>query len=276
MSRLQSLAALTLGCTLLLSGCTETKEPPAATPNASLGTTDPVSPTPSPTHPDPDAGSETPKPQVAAQLTIDLTGPDPVATDNRGVEVSGSLVTGGTLMANLEPGQTLALLIVGQGQVTTRTQLDNSIPVLISDQFKLGVGPPSVVTTSGQDTPFDWESEQYGSELTYLVTLGPDSAPAALTIPVGQRAATAAEWVLREGGKSLQVTPSDWGRTGGMAVGEFGWHSVVDLAPDADSDSMRNQFQCHAIGAPTKTYWNLEPWRTDVGLLKFMANRCNP
>lgn len=276
MSRLQFLAALTLGCALLISGCAAPEAPSSPGSTTPLETTNPVSPGPSPTQFGTDADPETPKLEIAAQLTVDLTGSDPAATDIRGVEVSGNLVTGGMLTASLEPGQTLALLILGKGKITTRAQLDNSIPVLVSEQFELGLGPPHVVTTSGQNASFDWDTEQYGSELTYTFTLRPDSAPAALAIPIGQNAATAAVWTSGEGGKSLQVSPSDWGRNGGMTVGEFGWQSVVAFAPDGDSDSMRNQFQCHAIGAPTKTYWNLEPWRPDVGLLQFMAKRCNP
>jgi hypothetical protein len=39
---------------------------------------------------------------------------------------------------------------------------------------------------------------------------------------------------------------------------------------------MRDQLACHALGAPDKATWNLEPWRPDVGLLLIMAAGCNP
>lgn len=260
MFRLQFFTALTLGMSVFLSGCAVQEEPSTLGSTTSLEAPDP----------------QTPKPEVAAQLTIELTGSAPTTTDIRGVEVSGSLVTGGRLTAHLEPGQTLTLLFVGQGKITTRAQLDQSIPVLVSEQFELGIGPPHVVTTSEQNASFDWATELDGSKLTYILTLSPDSPAATVVIPIGTDAALDAVWTSAEGGRSLQVSPSDWGRNGGMIVVEFGWQSVLALEPEADSDSMRNQFQCHAIGAPTKTYWNLEPWRPDVGLLRFMAERCNP
>ncbi len=39
---------------------------------------------------------------------------------------------------------------------------------------------------------------------------------------------------------------------------------------------MHDQLTCHALGAPDKETWNLEPWRPDVGLLAVLAAACNP
>ncbi|WP_333812207.1 DUF2599 domain-containing protein [Timonella senegalensis] len=130
----------------------------------------------------------------------------------------------------------------------------------------------------------------------------PKQTPATLTI--GRDSASSATWGEREGGKSLVVTPSVWGRTGGMTVLEFGWPSILRLAPDADSAAtvgsgaekgegtgskpnsagqsaadesmMEKQFKCHVLGAPTKDTWNLEPWRDDVPLAAVLAAKCNP
>jgi hypothetical protein len=33
---------------------------------------------------------------------------------------------------------------------------------------------------------------------------------------------------------------------------------------------------CHAVGAPDKSTWNLEPWRPDVGLILTATAQCNP
>ncbi|WP_435300636.1 DUF2599 domain-containing protein [Timonella sp. A28] len=48
------------------------------------------------------------------------------------------------------------------------------------------------------------------------------------------------------------------------------------MEDDANGDTMKKQFQCHVIGAPTKDTWNLEPWRPDGTLTAIMAARCNP
>ncbi|MBC7292192.1 MAG: DUF2599 domain-containing protein, partial [Actinotalea sp.] len=48
------------------------------------------------------------------------------------------------------------------------------------------------------------------------------------------------------------------------------------LGTDATGPGMRDQLECHALGAPDKESWNLEPWRPDVGLLATLAARCNP
>jgi len=117
-------------------------------------------------------------------------------------------------------------------------------------------------------------------------------------VPVGRDAAESATWGEAEGGRSLAVTPTAWGRAGGMTVMAYGWPSVVALAPDVDTgadpaantgtrvdadadaegvrDSMRKQFRCHALGAPHKATWNLEPWRPNVSFAEFVAARCNP
>ncbi len=278
MSRLQFLTALSLGCGLLITSCAGPELQPSPSTSAVWEPIDPVpSPHPVPSQPDPiNSGPKAPTSEAAAQLAIDLTGPIPAATNNQDVMISGSFVTGATITAHLEPEQKMVLRIVGAGPVTTETQLDNSIPVLVSGEFEFGLGPPHAVNDLGEDTTFDFDVSQDGKELTYTLSLPVGSLPAVVTIPVGSEAATAAVWTSAEGGESLQVSPSDWGRTGGMTVVEFGWPSVVVLQTDTDSSSMRNQFQCHAIGAPTKTHWNLEPWRADVGLLAFMAKRCNP
>lgn len=85
-----------------------------------------------------------------------------------------------------------------------------------------------------------------------------------------------AAWVDRSDGPSLFVTPAEWVRTGGYDAWEEAMRQLAGLHPEADSDSMRNQFLCHAIGAPDKPTWNLEPWRENIGLGGFALARCNP
>lgn len=58
------------------------------------------------------------------------------------------------------------------------------------------------------------------------------------------------------------------------------WAQVIALAPAADTETMRAQFDCHWIYAravaPTKPSWNLETWRPVVTPEQMVAARCNP
>ncbi|GII98518.1 uncharacterized protein DUF2599 [Sediminihabitans luteus] len=104
-------------------------------------------------------------------------------------------------------------------------------------------------------------------------TTGP-GAPVVVTL--GADALVSATWGEAEGGRSLAVDPSPWARGAGMAGVDATWSAVVAAEPDADVPGMRDQLDCHAVGAPDKATWNLEPWRPDVGLLAVMVARCNP
>lgn len=79
-----------------------------------------------------------------------------------------------------------------------------------------------------------------------------------------------------EGGRSLAVDPTPWARVAGSAGADATWSQLVAEVPDADQPGMHDQLVCHALGAPDKATWNLEPWRPDVGLLAVLAARCNP
>ena len=85
-----------------------------------------------------------------------------------------------------------------------------------------------------------------------------------------------ADWGEREGGRSLAVEPTAWARAGGLAAQEGIWAAVIAQEPEADTNGMRDQLLCHALGAPDKETWNLEPWRPDVGSFATLAARCNP
>ncbi|MCR1980643.1 DUF2599 domain-containing protein [Cellulosimicrobium cellulans] len=105
----------------------------------------------------------------------------------------------------------------------------------------------------------------------------PDDAAAwDVVVPLGTRAVRSTDWGEREGGRSLAVDPTAWARAAGQAGRELVWAQVVAAEPEADTPTMRDQLVCHAVGAPDKATWNLEPWRPDVGLLATMSARCNP
>lgn len=97
-----------------------------------------------------------------------------------------------------------------------------------------------------------------------------------VVVPLGTRAVRSTDWGEREGGRSLAVDPTAWARGAGQAGRELVWAQVVAAEPEADTPTMHDQLVCHAVGAPNKATWNLEPWRPDVGLLATMSARCNP
>ncbi|QDP76978.1 DUF2599 domain-containing protein [Cellulosimicrobium cellulans] len=103
-----------------------------------------------------------------------------------------------------------------------------------------------------------------------------DAAAWDVVVPLGTRAVRSTDWGEREGGRSLAVDPTAWARAAGQAGRELVWAQVVAAEPEADTSTMHDQLVCHAVGAPDKATWNLEPWRPDVGLLATMSARCNP
>lgn len=92
----------------------------------------------------------------------------------------------------------------------------------------------------------------------------------------GWTAVESAAWGEAEGGRSLAVVPTEWGRTGGLAGAELAWRHLGWFAPDDATPGMRDQLLCHVLGAPDKATWNLEPWRPDVGLPATLLAQCNP
>lgn len=98
------------------------------------------------------------------------------------------------------------------------------------------------------------------------------------TPPAGEVAVLGVQWTDRgeDGGRSLQVRPSQWAREAGFAGWEAVWAEVIAADPSADASNMRDQLICHTIGAGDREVWHLEPWRPDVGLVAVAAARCNP
>ncbi|MEK8226150.1 DUF2599 domain-containing protein [Oerskovia sp. M15] len=97
-----------------------------------------------------------------------------------------------------------------------------------------------------------------------------------VTTWLGAQGVRSATWGNREGGRSLAVDPTPWARQSGLVGEETAWAQLVASEPEADTATMRDQFDCHALGATDKKTWNLEPWRPDVGFLATAAARCNP
>lgn len=109
------------------------------------------------------------------------------------------------------------------------------------------------------------------------VTSSSPPAPCSPDAPV-----EAASWGTAEGGRSLQVSPTDELRGCGGALARWedpppGWAAVVALAgPEADSPAMEQQYACHLRFAREKSTWNLEPWRPEVDDETLLHTLCNP
>ena len=89
-------------------------------------------------------------------------------------------------------------------------------------------------------------------------------------------AVLAATWGEAEGGRSLEITPSEWARTGTLAAQQALWSQLVAQQPEANSPSMHEQLLCHVLGAAGKSTWHIEPWRPQVDALTMLRTRCNP
>ncbi|MCB7135165.1 DUF2599 domain-containing protein [Cellulosimicrobium marinum] len=123
--------------------------------------------------------------------------------------------------------------------------------------------PAEEGATSGTGTTKGTETEEGTGTVTVTTTLGTDPL-------------RSAEWGENEGGRSLAVDPTAWARSAGVAGRAVLWEALVAAEPEAGTPGMHDQLVCHALGAPDKATWNLEPWRPDVGLVAVVAARCNP
>jgi hypothetical protein len=110
-----------------------------------------------------------------------------------------------------------------------------------------------------------------------LADLLVDAGPAGTaTLVFGADPLVREHWTTQEGGRSLAVVPAPWVRTGGLAAQDALWSALVAAEPAADLATMHDQMLCHALGAPDKASWNLEPWRPKVDSLTMLAAGCNP
>lgn len=189
---------------------------------------------------------ETAPPADAAVTLVVPSGPDP-----------GSASDGPALLLAGPPGSTAEVL--GDGTAVLR---DADATVLA------GVVPRGTRLRAGGDGLVEVTSRATGTAADGAVV-------------VGGGAVVSADWADRgdEGGLSLVVVPRDWVRTAGEAGVEAVWSALAartDLGADAVAPGMRDQLGCHALGAPDKASWNLEPWRPDVGFVATLTARCNP
>ncbi|MEU2202701.1 DUF2599 domain-containing protein [Isoptericola sp. NPDC019482] len=217
---------------------------------------------PSPTH------AQAARVEVASgDVTLEVSVPGASPDDPR-VHVS----TGeGTATVSLEPatgdsdGDPPVIALASAG--TFEPRVDGSVTVRADGTVVGGLSAPQ----GGRLVAVD------GTHLEVRPGSGETPKDAAdITTALGTSAVASTDWGDREGGRSLAVVPTDWAREAGQAGTDLAWAELVAADPEVDTATMHDQLECHAIGAPDKDSWNLEPWRPDVGLVATMAARCNP
>ncbi|MBB2925431.1 DUF2599 domain-containing protein [Cellulomonas cellasea] len=275
------LAVAGLVLTALLAACSPVAGP-GPTPSSPTGGTVPER--------EPEV-AETPAPPTAADVRATGT---PVPSGALTLVVRADLETG-TVTVEPQPDGSVAATVPVWARTTPpalaasvaapegtafEPQVDGS--VVLRDAGGAFVGGLAPVTATSEDdarlrATFDVVAPDL---LTVSVSPGLPGgtfdAPASARVWFGTAVLESAEWGEREGGRSLAVDPTPWARAGGLAAQDGTWAAVVAQEPEADSTTMRDQFLCHAVGAPDKDTWNLEPWRPDAGSLATLAARCNP
>ena len=190
-----------------------------------------------------------------------------------------------------EPGAVRYTFDAPAGATVTVASDRSAAVVGAEGELRAGLAAPVITTVDGTELRTRWTVAEAEDQVAPLV-LDLDTAPGArdrestdadatvypLTVDVhlGRAVVSSVEWGDREGGRSLAVTPTAWGRESGLTGREYGWADVVRLEPAADTSVMRNQFLCHVDGARQKDTWNLEPWRPDISFFGYLLARCNP
>lgn len=196
-----------------------------------------------------------------------------------------------TVTLTLAPGGSARLALTSPGALDVDP--DGSITVLDGDGTPVAaISPPAPPSDGGAGADDDAQRIEVSDidatharvEVVRTRQLGGSDAPEAaastgpgpVTFVLGSQAIESATWGENEGGRSLAVDPADWARHAGEAGLDLIRTQLVAAEPDAGSSTMGDQLVCHAVGAPDKATWNLEPWRPDVGLILTATAHCNP
>lgn len=192
-----------------------------------------------------------------------------------------------TVTLTLAPGRSARLALASPGALDVDT--DGSITVLNEGGDPVAaIGPPAPPSGTEDEAPRIEVTEVDATHALVEVdqvqpSQGSESPTPtgraellSVTFVVGDQAIESATWGENEGGRSLAVDPTDWARYAGQAGLDLIRTQLVAAEPDADTSTMGDQLVCHAVGAPDKSTWNLEPWRPDVGLILTATAQCNP
>lgn len=206
-----------------------------------------------------------------------------VTVDGQGWSVTGGRVvsgdphSGAVVRVPLSKNGTVAVALEGPDGLAAQVEVDGTVAVTVEDEFVVGLSAAREVASGdgAGDVVGRWAVREGGALVVELAD-APVTHDGSVAVTVGIDSVGSVTWGVAEGGASLAVTPSTWGRAGGVTVARFGWADVVERDADADIPGMEEQFACHALGASAKDTWNLEPWRPAVPLPQMMAALCNP
>ncbi|TQL03034.1 uncharacterized protein DUF2599 [Cellulomonas sp. SLBN-39] len=250
----------------VVTGCTAPPAPTGASPVTSSAAASSAAPSPPAPAPDAAAVEERGAPleprggPTLALLAADA--PGVAARDDGALDVTVA-TTDGTTSAWLAAPAGTTLHVLADGTVAVRDAT--------------GVTVAAVGAARGAAGAPRWTADAPTGLALLTAPAGTGAASAApVTFVVGGTAVDSATWGENEGGRSLAVDPAAWARGGGIAAQEAVATQLAAAEPEAASASMRDQLGCHALGAPEKETWNLEPWRPEVDGLTMLATRCNP
>jgi hypothetical protein len=141
-----------------------------------------------------------------------------------------------------------------------------------------GFNSPWAVDSNGISVPTHFEvsvlqlvqvvEHRFNSEIVYPVTIDPWLGTALISY-------------TRWSGNSLQVFPTQWGRTASTASRWAAWDEVLVKTPGnrENTPSMRDQLYCHVdfvrLKEPNKTSWNLDLARPYVNYIYLVSRMCN-
>lgn len=272
-------AAVALLCAAALAACGTGPGSPAAPPPTTPATTPPSTPTVTPTTTPPPSPTAAP---VSAEVT-DALGRTTAATLTGTRATPQAALADGVVVvtATLDDGGTLAVRVEG---ARWQSFPDGSATLTDDgDAPRIGGTEPSArdgagtrrVTTRTEDDGRTLVVAVEPRATSATATASPQSAT--LTLTIAPRAVVSATWADDvEGGRSLQVDPTPFGRSGSTAALEAVRAELAAAGREARTTVMDHQLRCHALGAPDKDTWNLEPWRPEVDYLAYLLARCNP
>ena len=264
-------AVVAAGCALLMAGLATACSPGGGGPTSSAPSASPTTVAPEPTTALPPASETADAAEVRSRgpaITADGVTVLHVLRGNAGTTVHAQAEAEQTVLT-LDPGGAdlpLEVLLAVPDGATLQPQEDGSLLVLAGDGTFLG-GTAHPVAGTGATQP---HVEPVTDGVVRVEATG------SVTTHVGSSAIVGTDWGDREGGRSLAVEPTPWARTAGLAGEAAVWAELIEAVPEADTEVMHDQLVCHAVGAPDKATWNLEPWRPDIGVLKTMLAACNP
>ena len=170
---------------------------------------------------------------------------------------------------------------------TTNATGESADPIVVVDKNNMliaGIGEAWAKDANGKDVPTNYEIKD-GSLIQKVDHNQPGVQYPVVADPyLWIDLIDSAEWLQRDEGWTLSVTPTLWARANapGYLIGVWGWNELYDKYKDVgrgintNIGGLRDQYICHQQFAFFKDRWNLDEWRPDVSYPATVAAGCNP